>query len=858
MAASPPAGDRPHLLGFDGLRALAAGAIVVYHLAFVLAAFDVAGSAWLTRLNVGVPIFFVISGALLYLPFATAAARGAATPSIRDYAVRRAARIGPAYWVALPLVALALGLSGVLTPSGLVRYGLFLQIYAPETFTGGIGQAWTLDVEVVLYAFLALWVGAVAALLRPRFEIAGLVAVIVLSLAWKVVVGRLVAAGDVDVTVLAWPPAWADQFAVGMLLAVAAARGAALRPATGAALTAAAAGLFLLLGAVDPGGGIVARTLTDHVAKTLIAAALVAPVALRAAPALWSSAPMRWLGIRSYGLYLWHLAVMLQLDRWDVQDTIGTAGFVAVAVAASVALGAASWALVERPSIGVGRRLGRAWARRPAPSRQEGVDACGAAVVLLAGPVVAFASGGFFDTARLVCATVIWSTVGLVALLGSRPWPRAAPGRVAIAALAGLTAWTGVALDWAPVAESAVDDLQRAVLYLGTLILAVMTLGGSARRWVLPAHAAGAALVIGYGLAGRLLPWVVDVTQSASAAGRLEQPLTYWNAMGLIAAIGLAACVALAGDAARGPAARAAALATGPGLLLGLWLSFSRGGIVAAAAGIAAAVLLARGGAATRAAAAIVVLGIPASLLGNALDGVRAAEGAAGARAAEGAAVLAVLVLCSVLAARARGWVSGGDAHAAPRLPARHPAVLAGVAAAAVLAVLVLVVGLERGPAVGTPTTGATADRLASTESNRYAYWRVALGAAADDPVTGTGPGGFAVVWLRDRDIDEPVRDAHSLPVETLAELGVVGLALLLVFAGAVAAGAVAARRRTPLAAGPIAVGVAWAVHACVDWDWEMPAVTIPALTAFGLVLALAEGGRTMTSEGTDTPPAAR
>lgn len=842
MAAAPPAPDRPHLHGFDGLRALAAGAIVVYHLAFVLAGFDVVGRDWITRLNIGVPIFFVISGALLYLPFALARAEGRAHPSLRDYAARRVARIGPAYWVALPIVALVLGLSGVFTLEGLVRYGLFLQIYSPATFTGGIGQAWTLDVEVVLYAFLALWVATIGAVATRRGEIAGLVAVIVLSLAWKVIVGRIVAAGDADLTLLVWPPAWADQFALGMLLAVAAARGVALRPTTGALLTGGAAVGFLVLGALDPDGGLMLRNLTDHVAKTAIAVALVAPVALRAAPALWSSTPMRWLGIRSYGLYLWHLAVMIQLDRWDVQDRIGTVGFVVVAVAVSVGLGWVSWMLIERPSIGVGRTLGTAWARRPAPPRSVAVDAGGAIVALGCGPVIAFASGGFFDTARLVAAVIVWCAVAVVAVAGSRPWPTDLPARAAIAALALLVAWTGIALDWAPVAESAVDDVQRGLLYLGVLILSVATLGGAARRYVLPAHALGAIVVVGYGLAGRLAPWLIDVTQTASSAGRLEQPLTYWNAMGLLAAMGIAACVSLAGDPTRRAAVRGAALAAGPALVLGLWLSFSRGGIVAALAGVAAAVLLAPGGAAARAALAVVVLGVPPSLMASALDGVRAAEGGLSSRALEGALEIGVLILCCVLAARARGWAAAGDDRGAPRLRAQHAGVVAAGAVIVVLAALAIVVGLERGPGVGTPQTGATADRLASTDSNRYAYWRVALGAAADDPLTGIGPGGFAVVWLRDREIDEPVRDAHSLPIETLAELGLVGLLLLLAFGAAVGAGAVMARRRTALAAGPASLALVWAVHACVDWDWEMPAVTIPALTAMGLLLALADG----------------
>ena len=64
-------------------------------------------------------------------------------------------------------------------------------------------------------------------------------------------------------------------------------------------------------------------------------------------------------------------------------------------------------------------------------------------------------------------------------------------------------------------------------------------------------------------------------------------------------------------------------------------------------------------------------------------------------------------------------------------------------------------------------------------QSNRYAYWKVALRTFADHPLIGVGSGGFQAEWLRERPFREPVRDAHSLYLETLAELGLVGFALL-------------------------------------------------------------------------------
>jgi O-antigen ligase len=83
------------------------------------------------------------------------------------------------------------------------------------------------------------------------------------------------------------------------------------------------------------------------------------------------------------------------------------------------------------------------------------------------------------------------------------------------------------------------------------------------------------------------------------------------------------------------------------------------------------------------------------------------------------------------------------------------------------------------------------------------------------------------------------VRDAHSLELETAAELGIVGLALLALMLGGVVAGAVVALRRTPAAAiGPVAALTVWAAHSALDWDWEMPALTLVAVLLAGMLLA--------------------
>jgi O-antigen ligase len=118
----------------------------------------------------------------------------------------------------------------------------------------------------------------------------------------------------------------------------------------------------------------------------------------------------------------------------------------------------------------------------------------------------------------------------------------------------------------------------------------------------------------------------------------------------------------------------------------------------------------------------------------------------------------------------------------------------------------------------------------------------VALTAFAAEPLRGVGAGGWTVYWLRHRTVNEGAQDAHSLPLQTMAELGVVGLALLLAFVGGVAAGSRrAVRVARGVAAGPAAALVVYVAHAPLDWDWQMPAVTLVAIVLAGMLLALGD-----------------
>jgi O-antigen ligase len=183
-------------------------------------------------------------------------------------------------------------------------------------------------------------------------------------------------------------------------------------------------------------------------------------------------------------------------------------------------------------------------------------------------------------------------------------------------------------------------------------------------------------------------------------------------------------------------------------------------------------------------------------------------------------------------------------------LPQRAPLIAFGLALALIV-IPIVAAGTDHGP-TATPRFGETSSRLASTGSNRYDYWDVALSTAVDNPLYGVGSGGFGTEWLEHRDIDEVVRDAHSLYLETLAELGIVGLAfLVMLFCGIAACAREAYFVDPSLAAGPIAALTAFALHAGIDWDWEMPALTLIAFTLAGVLVsragaafARAEGSR--------------
>jgi hypothetical protein len=462
----------------------------------------------------------------------------------------------------------------------------------------------------------------------------------------------------------------------------------------------------------------------------------------------------------------------------------------------------------------------------------------GAAILLLGPAVLAFFSGGYFAPARAAAGIGAWALVAIAALTHVRR--SAGPSDplavwLAVGGLGALAAWTLLSVGWAPIAGNAYGAGQIAMLYLGALLAALLLLRSpGVQSWVEPALAAGVVIVIGYGLSERLVPGLLHFSRSISAQGRLQQPLTYWNAMGELAALGLVLCAGVAGNGARPSWQRLTAAAATAPLGLGLYVSFSRGALFACLAGLVALVVAARSWDQLQAAMLAVVAGALACVAAAPSDGVTALAGSLSTRERQGAITLVLLVIVMTAAAAAQRALArrsdGRPLHLGRRAaPAATLLVCVGLAVA-------IVAGAKETSGQAALSGGAT--RLVSLQSNRYDYWDVALRAFTTSPLHGVGAGGWSVYWLRWRSVNEFAQNAHSLELETLAELGIVGIALLAAFFGGVAVAAARALASDRGVAGAVAALVAYVAHSPLDWDWQMPAVTLVAIILAGYLLA--------------------
>jgi hypothetical protein len=474
-----------------------------------------------------------------------------------------------------------------------------------------------------------------------------------------------------------------------------------------------------------------------------------------------------------------------------------------------------------------------------------------APAVLLA--VLSFRSGGFFPDWSATATIAVLLLLTLRATLGRRPF--AGAGRAVLAGagtLAAFVLWVLLSGSWSDAWARALLEYSRDLGYLAMLVAAGLLGRSAARARVMVLGLAAAGTVVGVAaLAAWLRPDLVHVGPDF-ARDRLSWPLSYWNATGLVAALTAVWCLHLSA-ADRSRVVRVVATAAVPLLLPVVWFTVSRGAAGAGTLGVAVYALAGPSRGLLTAAPVCAAAGAASILVAAATDGLdRAAVDADGLAAGRHAEVLLLLLAASAAAIRAVLLPADAalERRRIGRTFRRRAWAVVGVAAAAAV-VVVLSLGAVDGAhrayhdlVTDTPVSESLdpGTRFTKLSANgRIEHWRVAVHEGfVPERLHGAGAGTFEVLWTRGRDTSFTVVDAHSLYVEVLGELGIVGLALVV---AALLCGLVALSIRTRgrdglVWAALLATSVAWAVHAGIDWDWEMPALTYPVMAAAGLALA--------------------
>lgn len=495
----------------------------------------------------------------------------------------------------------------------------------------------------------------------------------------------------------------------------------------------------------------------------------------------------------------------------------------------------------------------------PLPETQDGWEGRKVWLFLVPGllAVVVFlawsaADGGYAPTTWYPGALFLLAV--LVLTLFARRWLRPSrPGLMALALLALFTAWSFLSIAWADVKGDAWDGANRTLLYLIVYALFVL--------W--PQRSVGAASLLGLFSFGVALVGAIEFIRATAAedpagffvGGRFDEPVGYVNANCALFLIAFWPAFFLATRRELPILARAASLGVA-GVLLELAVTTqSRGSLFAFPIVVALYVVIVPGR--VRA----VVFGLPiaaATLLSlhrllDIYDVVETGQGAGELRAARTALVVSFAALAAAGGALAvvDRRLSVSD-HAA-RVVARVVGVAASIGALAAAVILVSAFGSPVARAAdawaefkaGQPHEfGSSHFAGGGLGSNRYDFWRVAMGQFRDAPLSGIGADNFAVPYVRERRSDEEPLYPHSLEVRVLSQTGLVGGALFVGYLAFALAAAWRARVRVDslgraVCSAAVVAFAYWLVHGSVDWFWELPGLTAPALAFLGMAAAL-------------------
>ncbi|HXS48287.1 MAG TPA: O-antigen ligase family protein [Solirubrobacterales bacterium] len=468
---------------------------------------------------------------------------------------------------------------------------------------------------------------------------------------------------------------------------------------------------------------------------------------------------------------------------------------------------------------------------------------------------LALAGGGFEVSARHVAGLAVWLVVVALLVLGAASRATLArPFYWGAGLIALLSLLSAISSSWSGSVELSVIEADRVLVYLGIFLAAFLIAQTDERRQrFAEGLTIAVALVALLGLASRLTPHVVDVANSLGSGPRLRYPLGYWNANGAIFGIAVALLLWSSRRAAWNTL-RWLSVAVLPAVLLALYFTYSRGGLLALLVAAGCTIALSRdrlwllatlGAGALGTLPAVLAVQARRSLADNYFSQGTIDQGAEVLLILLGGIALTLLLFAALRWAERRG---GGLTGRAVEL-SRNPTLLKGIAAG------VAVVAIGVAIAIG----GRAWDQFSSSDvqfpsrpeqhfsqlsgAGRHDFFRVAIDALEEKPVLGGGAGTYQFAWEQHRSIAQPVHDAHSLYLEAFAELGTVGGLLVLALVGVLlwagfSAWRAAIHPQRERYAALFAATLAVAVVAGLDWFWEVAGLGAVFFCAAGLLVA--------------------
>lgn len=472
-----------------------------------------------------------------------------------------------------------------------------------------------------------------------------------------------------------------------------------------------------------------------------------------------------------------------------------------------------------------------------------------APIALIVG--IALAGGGFDVTTRHVAGLAVWLVVvGMLVLGVASSTSLARPFHWAFGSIVCLALWSALSSFWSGSAELSVIEADRILVYLGFFLAAFLIAQTDLRGQRFAEGVAIAVTIVALlGLASRLLPDVLQVANSLGSGPRLRYPLGYWNANGAMFGIAIGLLLWTSRRAAW-TGMRWASVAAMPAVLLALYFTFSRGGVLALTVCAGCLIALSADRLWLLATLSIGAIGtLPAvlavqsreSLTDNVDLPATVDQGLTVFLILLGGIGVALLLFAGLRRVEARGGARTGrvlDLSRNPRVLRRFA--LAGAIVALVGAVAIGSRASDEFSRADVQFPDDPAHRFVDLSSaNRSDFWSVAVDSFADHPVDGLGAGSYEFAWERERSAEQAVHNAHSLYLEAFAELGLIGGLLVLALVGTMlwtgfSAWRNARGRQRDLCAVLFAVMLAFAVGAALDWFWE--------LAGFGAVFFLAAG----------------